>query len=116
MKRTDQERKQAMYRILAQWDKSNLNQKAFCVMRGINYSVFKYWNKKRKSEGANNAAKTNNQQKEPPVKKNTESFIPLTLKQKLKSQGLSITYPNGVEVACPDEMDLDQFKLMVQIY
>jgi hypothetical protein len=116
MKRTDQERKQEMYHILNQWDKSNLNQKEFCAMRGINYSVFKYWNKKRKSGEAIKTSKTNNQQKEPPVKKNTESFIPLTLKQKLKSQGLSITYPNGVEVVCPDEMDLDQFKLMVQIY
>jgi hypothetical protein len=116
MKRTDHERKQEMYRILDQWDKSNLNQKDFCVRQGINYSVFKYWNKKRKSELEISDNKTNNRQKESPVKKNTESFIPLTLKQKLKSQGLSITYPNGVEVVCPDEMDLDQFKLMVQIY
>jgi hypothetical protein len=116
MKRTDHERKQEMYRILDQWDKSNLNQKDFCVRQGINYSVFKYWNKKRKSELEISDNKTNNRQKESPGKKNTESFIPLTLKQKLKSQGLSITYPNGVEVVCPDEMDLDQFKLMVQIY
>jgi hypothetical protein len=116
MKRTDQERKQEMYRILKQWDKSNLNQKDFCVRHCINYSVFKYWNKKRKSEVEISDTKTNNRQKEPPVKKNAEGFIPITLKQKLKSQGLSITYPNGVEVACPDEMDLDQFKLMVQIY
>jgi len=50
MKRTDLERKKDMYRILTQWDKSDMNQKEFCMAQGINYSVFKYWKRKRKTE------------------------------------------------------------------
>jgi len=115
MKRTELERKKEMYHILTQWDKSGMNQKEFCVAHGINYSVFKYWNKKRKIEHQSRTLQSKPQKKRS-VKTNTEGFIPITLHQKLKSAGLHITYPNGVEVACPVEIELEQFKLIIQIY
>jgi len=104
-----------MYRLLAHWEKSGMNQKDFCQAQGINNSVFKYWNKKRKLEHQSKTSQSK-QQKKISAKAHTPSFIPITLNPKLKSTGLRITYPNGVEVACPEEMDLGEFKLMIQIY
>lgn len=115
MKRTDLERKQEMYHLLTQWDKSGMNQREFCVEQGINYSVFKYWNKKRKMEREIKCAPKREQPK-PPSSKVTDTFIPITVSQKLKSFGFHITYPNGVQVSCPEEIELEQFKRLIQIY
>lgn len=115
MKRTDQERKQEMYQLLTNWEKSGLGQKEFCKKNGINYSVFKYWNKKRKQEREIKGA-PKREHPGPKSSKGTDKFIPLTITQKLKSSGFHITYPNGVQVSCPEEIGLEQYKQLIQIY
>jgi hypothetical protein len=115
MKRNDPERKKKMYHMLSQWEKSDLNQKEFCQKNDVNYSVLKYWNKKRKLEHEiKDASKKGHHLSSPP--KNTDKFIPITITQKLKSSGLRITYPNGVQLYCPEEIELEQFKKLIQIY
>lgn len=104
-----------MFRLLTNWDKSGLGQKEFCQKNGVNYFAFKYWNKKRKLEGEIN----NGLKKEQPsasLTENTDKFIPIIISQKLRSSGLCITYPNMVQVTCPEEIELEQFKKLIQIY
>ena len=101
--------------MLSQWDKSELNQKEYCQKNSVSYSVFKYWNKKRKLERIIKVtSKKKRQPSSPP--KSTDKFIPITITQKLKSSGFRIAYPNGVQVTCPEEIDLEQFKQLIQIY
>jgi len=116
MKRTDPERKQEMYRLLAQWEKSGMNQKEYCQAHNVGYSMLKYWNRKRKQELESKGKQKNKQGQQSSSKRRRSGFVPITFTPKLKISGLHITYPNGVQVMCPTEMELDQFKLMVQIY
>lgn len=104
-----------MYRMLSQWDKSELNQKEFCQKNGVNYFAFKYWNKKRKLEGK---IKNGSKKEQPPASHapNKNKFIPVAILPKLKSYSLCITYPNGVQVTCPEEIELELFKKLIQIY
>jgi len=104
-----------MYHMLIQWEKSGLNQKEFSQKNGVNYSVFKYWNKKRKQEGEIKGTSKKYRQLSFPSQ-NTDKFIPITISAKLSSSGLCIIYPNGVQVNCPGEIELEQFKRLIQIY
>jgi len=116
MKRTDPEHKQKMYRLLAQWEKSGMNQKEFCQANDLSYSILKYWNRKRKEESESKDVQNNKHCQKSPSKMRRNSFIPITFTPKLKIAGLHITYPNGVQVMCPAEIELEQFKLIIQIY
>jgi len=102
--------------MLAQWEKSGMNQKEFCKANDVGYSMLKYWNRKRKHELESKNLQKNKHGKQCPSKRRRSGFIPITFTPGLKISGLHITYPNGVQVMCPAEMELDQFKLMVQIY
>jgi len=104
-----------MYRLVTNWEKSGQNQKDFCQKNGINYSVFKYWNKKWKDEGKIQRISKREQRLSPPLLK-ANKFIPLTVSPRPESSGLRITYPNGVQVTCPQEIDLEQLKQLIQIY
>jgi hypothetical protein len=115
MKRGDLKTQQAKYRLLDKWESSGLNQKAFCRTEGLNYYTFKYWKGKRDTKTANLSAHP----------KDTESgFIPIQVSKPVLQKGsanfgtaeIQISYPNGVKVNCPADMDFDQIKMLIQIF
>lgn len=97
-----------MYHHLAQWQESGLNMKEFCTQHNISYYKFKYWKKQKQiSDSIVNTA---------PFETSKGEFLPIGIKSGNIDSELTITYPNGVQLHCPDKMDLSKIIQLIKTF
>lgn len=80
--------KTEMFRIVEEWQNSDLSMAGFCKQRGIAKSAFYYWKKRYKEE------------------QSTGGFVPIKVDKGNHSSNpsvIEITYPNGVIVRLPNQ-------------
>jgi len=83
-----------MFPLIEEWQRSGLSQKAFCIDREVDLSVFTYWRRKH------------NQAHE--FKSEFVELIPTS------TQTCEISYPNGVVVRLPTS-DTQILKLLINV-
>jgi hypothetical protein len=92
-----------MFLIIEQWKESGMTQARFCEWQKIPKSTFYYWRKKHKEE------------------KDTEnSFIPITIKNgnnfSAFQNGITIHYPNGVQLTITSQLSAGYIRELVNIF
>jgi hypothetical protein len=93
-----------MFQHVELWQQGQLTQQEYSKSVGIPCSKFKYWRKKYLEQ---NIANTKG-------RKSTSIFLPLkTVTKKLPE--LTLQYPNGVQVQCPSDIDLQVLKQLIEI-
>lgn len=93
-----EEKAQAMYSLIEQWQQSEKTQKSFCREKGIAYHVFIYWLKKYRLE-----------------KDQSGEFLTMEFPNPQNQSGIEIQFPNGIVVHLPSTMDLNEIKKLIEI-
>lgn len=95
-----------MYALVKEWASSGLSKKEFSKKVGISYCSFLYWAQKYSRE------------KNISRKKPDEIFIPLQMEYSSNIQELPVelTYPNGVKLACPPSISLEQLHQLIHFF
>jgi len=88
---TLQEKKAMMHSIVEQWQDSGLSQTSFAQTRDISLSKLRYWVHKSRHE-------------------EEQGFIQLN---GFSPSGISIRYPNGVEISLPVQTPVGYLKLLI---
>ncbi|HQI69626.1 MAG TPA: hypothetical protein PLT47_02680 [Bacteroidales bacterium] len=90
---TKQEKKSTMFGIVEQWQKSGISQAAFAQSQNLTLVKFRYWIQKHRQS------------------QESGSFIQLNGFS--SSCGISIRYPNGVELTIPAQTPLAVVKSLI---
>lgn len=90
---TLQDKRSLMFTMVEQWRQSGLSQKEFAKVHNIRCGRFQYWIRKH---GHNEAQGS--------------GFIELN---RLTGSGISIRYPNGVELLLPSQTPAGYIKMLV---
>lgn len=99
-----------MYDLIDRWQLSELPQKDFCKVEGINYYKFKYWRTIQRKEAANLTPPNNHKPKE-------QCFIPIEkITEKTSFEGIQINYPNGVSITCSAQTKKEQLSELIKLY
>jgi hypothetical protein len=111
MRKNQNNKKEEMFLTIELWQESKVSQSKFCNREGISYHTFKYWYKKYKFE--------NDQSSESRHKK-TKTFIPVEVlsepKQSITDSGqIEVSFPNGIELSCPVDMDIQKLKTLLGV-
>ena len=111
MKKNQKYTQEEMFLAIELWRESKLSQEQFCQRENISISTFQYWLKKQRD--------INVPKQEPKKKKQSkETFIPVQVNEHLVESiehHLEITYPNGVKLTCPANMEINQIKTLIQL-
>jgi hypothetical protein len=92
---TLQEKKTAMYSMVEQWQQSGLHQTVFSVQEGISIQKLRYWISKYRHEMSPESA-----------------FVQINGQM---HEGISIRYPNGVELSLPAQVSVSVIRSLIQI-
>lgn len=93
-----------MFRHIELWKKGTLTQQDYSKSAGVSCSKFKYWCKKYKEQ---HIAKVKPQ-------KEASIFAPLKITANTLPE-LKLQYPNGVQIQCPADTDLQIVKQLIEI-
>ena len=115
MKKNQKYSQDEMYLAIEMWNESGLSQYSFCKREQLSTSTFSYWIKKYRKE---------KDQLEPFQEDFVKTFISVEVSRAMESQALNtrlsdnyrieITYPNGVRLSCPVNIDLQQIKTLIR--
>ena len=100
-----------MFLAVELYQESNLSQKDYAIQEGLKVGTFKYWVNKYNAHHHPKPKKNN------PIKKKND-FIPIQVDNEETSgimSGLEITYPNGVKITCPSNMEMHQIKALLSL-
>ncbi len=111
MRKNQNNKKEEMFLAIEVWQESKVSQSKFCDREGISFHTFKYWYKKYKIENE----RSNNSRN-----KTVKTFIPVEVfsepQQSLTDPGqIEITLPNGIQLSCPVEMNIQNLKTLLGI-
>lgn len=75
------------------WQASGQSQRAFCEAHDLNYPNFGYWLRKFRRQAVSNKS---------------TGFVPVTSRASFSTGGLSLMFPNGIELRgiAPDNLNL----------
>lgn len=90
---TSSEKRESMYELVHQWKNSGLSQAKYAAQHSLTLVKFRYWIKKLKEPTDN----------EP-------GFVQLN---GFSSQGISLRYPNGVELLLPSQTPVNVLKDLI---
>ncbi len=110
MRKNQRYTKEEMTLAVELWQESGLSQEKFCKRENISISTFCYWFKKHKEERG--------QLKPQPRKQPVKTFIPVELSQATNSiepGHIEIAFPNGIQLICPADMDMQKIKTLIGI-
>jgi len=99
-----------MYLAIEMWRESGLSQLQFCKLEKLPKATFGYWLKKyRDGKG-----------QPKPAPKTVNTFIPVEVPGAMEPPAigtgqLRITYPNGVQLACPASLSMQQLKTLINL-
>ncbi len=100
-----------MYLAMEKWQASRLSQLEFCKREDLSKSTFGYWRKKyREEKGQPKRSRKTAMKTFIPVEVSKTTEVPV-----LSDGQIQITYPNGVKVSCPANVDMHQLKTLISI-
>ena len=102
MKRNQKHTLESMAKHFGAYKQSNLSQEQYCKQNGLAYSTFQYWLKKLKGQD-------NPQPGFISVKVRPESNLEI----KSETNQLHFCFPNGVQMRCPDTINLNLLKQLI---
>ncbi len=110
MRKNQKYSQEEMFLAVELCKESGLSQKDYANQEGLSVHTFKYWVNKY------NAHHNPKPKKNTPTKKK-ENFIPIQVDNNKSTimSGLEITYPNGVKLSCPANMEINQIKTLIQL-
>ena len=88
-----------MYSRIEAWQRSGLSQNRFCKEEKLSSSTFNYWLKKYQQQ---------KDQKDPTDSKPVKTFLPVEISKGMNRSDkdcITITYPNGIQVCCPMNLE-----------
>ena len=83
-----QTRQTQMYALVKEWHKSKLSRYRFSKQHNLSYSTFDYWVRKYEKD-----------------KKGNNPFLPVRISAPQSQSGITITYPNGVQLSMSGQID-----------
>ena len=109
MRKNQKYTKEEMYLAIEIWQESGLSQNKFCKRENIAEGTFSYWLKKYRVE---------KDQSKSSLKKPVKTFIPIKVEKipepSCEDKGqIEISYPNGVQLSCPVNMDVQQLRTLI---
>lgn len=106
--KSNEKLKTQMFSLIARWENSGLNQKAFCKSEGINYYKFKYW----KTQHHNAQQLSGKNQLDSPC-----DFSPIQVSgYQPVIPGIELTFPNGVKLSFKQGIEPNQIKELIKLY
>lgn len=111
MKNSDTIRSQ-MYSYLEKWRATDLDMKTFCKQHNISYYSFKHWKYRQRDEklakGIGPGENRNNEEK--------GKFLPMQIEAPQTIPGYVISFPNGVQLNCPSNMEVDDLSKLIKSF
>ena len=98
-----EKRKKEMYTLIEEWYSSGQSQTGFCKKRGVAKTTFRDWLAKYKAD---------HDHVDSDHSSSTASFVSIEVPPCGVSQ-LTITYPNGVQLNCPPDINPVQLKGLI---
>jgi len=98
--RSNQKQQRKMFSFIKAWEKSGLNKKRFCKEHRVPEHLFYYWYRKYRQNNESN----------------TKRFVPVRLNNKESISGsFEVSYPNGVRISLPTEINLSDIKYLIEL-
>lgn len=110
MRKNQKYTKEEMTIAIELWQESGLSQKKFCKRENLSTSTFCYWLQKHRRETGQSKPKARKQA--------VKTFIPVEVSGETTPAGpgqIEITYPNGIQLSCPLDMDMQKIKTLLGI-
>lgn len=104
--------REEMYSYLEKWRATDLDMKAFCKEQNISYYSFKYWKYRQRDEKSASSRKFH-------ANKNTEEFggfLPMQIPPQQMVPGYVLHFPNGVQLDCPLNIELDNLSILIKSF
>jgi len=100
-----------MFLAVEMWKESQLSQSKFCNQEGISFYTFTYWYRKYKVANVDPDVSLN---------KSLKTFVPIEVSshpiQPVVIPGqIEVTFPNGMQLSCPVDMDIQNLKTLLGI-
>lgn len=118
MRKNQKYSKEQMFMAIEMWQESGMTQQGFCKRENLAAPTFSYWLRKYREEKGDPKTALKK-----PLNKPDKPFIPLEVPMapELVCQGqsdnyrIAITCPNGVQINCPADMDMQKLKTLLGI-
>ena len=98
--RNPPEVREQMFKLMEQWQQSDLTQKAFCQQQSIRYHVFHYWYKRYRERHAE-------------LQHNSSSFVRLEIAKGSSSGSVEVYYPGGIRIIFHEPVSSNYLKSLV---
>ena len=98
--RSQPEVREQMFKLMEQWQQSDLTQKAFCQQQSIRYHVFHYWYKRYREQHAES-------------KNNGSSFVKLQIAKPASAGSIEINYPGGIRIIFHEPVSSSYLKALI---
>jgi hypothetical protein len=91
---------QQMFKMISQWQQSNLSQKDYCEQQSIRYHVFHYWYKRYRQE-------------HPDADNNNSSFVKLQIAKPVTAAAVEIHFPGGIQLFFHEPVSSNYLKALI---
>ena|SRR5450432_4098357 len=92
--------RQQMFKLIEQWQQSDLTQKEYCEQQSIKYHVFHYWYKRYREQQAGN-------------KNNNSSFVKLQIAKPIAAGAVEIHFPAGIRLFFHEPVSSNYLKALI---
>jgi hypothetical protein len=94
-----------MFKLIEQWQQSNLTQKAYCGQQSIKYHVFHYWYKRYRHQHPI-AIRSG-------VDNNNSSFVKLQIAKPVTTGAVEIHFPGGIRLFFHEPVSSNYLKALI---
>ena len=92
--------RQQMFKLIEQWQQSDLTQKEYCEQQSIKYHVFHYWYKRYRLE-------------QPGTVGNNSSFVKLQIAKPVTAGAVEIHFPGGIRLFFHEPVSSNYLKALI---
>jgi hypothetical protein len=94
-----------MFKVIEQWQQSELTQKAYCEQQTIKYHVFHYWYKRYRQEHPIAIGSG--------VDNNNSSFVKLQIAKPVTASAVEIHFPSGIRLFFHEPVSSNYLKTLI---
>ena len=94
------ETRQQMFKLIEEWQQSNLTQKQYCEQQSIRYHVFHYWYKRYRQQQAG-------------IDNKNSSFVKLQISKPVIAGAVEIHFPGGIHLFFHEPVSSNYLKALI---